>query len=568
MRISPVSVMYARRAAGGMTAIGLALLMIAMLVGGQAVPAYAQENTPQGDVTSTTVDDATTTTGAADTTTTDPKKDDPKKDDPKDTTTTTDDPKKDAPKDTTTTTDPKHPTTTTTLTPPPATAGAVFEGSCVAGDGGTTQSVIVNITGEPGAGGAAFINGSTHAYTIGADGTATIRATGVVGDNFVKVSDTAYGPIADGVVTISDCTPRTPVTEDAAIAGVCDHTGDTTTYPLTVTIVGEAGATGVVTANGVDHGYVIGADGTTVLTIEGVSGSNDVVVTDDEIGVITSSTIALEDCTPTPPTTVPPTPGVATAEVSFQCTYDGLDLVYTVVATISGDVGATGVVIVDGHAEPFTIGADGTGTVTWQADDSTAVVEIIVDGQGTLVGPSTLTAQDCTPEPPIAPVTVTAAFSGQCTVEAGAAVHTVSVTVTGEPGATGTIEVDGELFTYTIDDDGVHTRTAPGREGEVTVEVIDFTAGVIASGTVLIENCGPRVEVNSDATSAPQPVRQVPIGDDVEALAAQPDTPTELPFTGPADQPLAATGLALLAGGSLLLFATRDEETPEAPITW
>ena len=102
-------------------------------------------------------------------------------------------------------------------------------------------------------------------------------------------------------------TTTVPVTQSAEVSAACVLDGDTATYPITVTVNGEEGATGTVTINGVDTAYVIDADRSIEVNANGAPGDNTVVVTDDEAGEILNQVLALEDCTPATTTTTQPT---------------------------------------------------------------------------------------------------------------------------------------------------------------------------------------------------------------------------------------------------------------------
>ena len=79
--------------------------------------------------------------------------------------------------------------------------------------------------------------------------------------------------------------------------------GDSATFPITVTVTGDEGATGTVTINGADLAYTIDADGEVIIAAEGVAGDNTVEVVDDVFGSILSEVLNIPDCSPGTTTT-------------------------------------------------------------------------------------------------------------------------------------------------------------------------------------------------------------------------------------------------------------------------
>ena len=106
-----------------------------------------------------------------------------------------------------------------------------------------------------------------------------------------------------GTTTTAATTTTIPVTIGAEVAASCVLEQDIATYPITVTVSGDDGATGVVTINGVDTPYAIDGSGEAVVAANGMAGDNTVEVVDDIFGSILSEIIALVDCTETTTTT-------------------------------------------------------------------------------------------------------------------------------------------------------------------------------------------------------------------------------------------------------------------------
>ena len=440
--------MLARRTAGTMTIVGLALIVVAAFVGASATPAAADDKdddstvtTPVGDTTTTTVDDKDTTTTTVD---------------DKDTTTTTVDDK-----DTTTTT-----VDTTTTSAPERKLRAQIEGTCTYDGGAASYVVTVTITGPAGGAGSVTLDGgANYPFSVDGSGTTTVTAVAHAGTNAVLVKSTAGEVVAAAELTLNDCTPDS-IETTAHASAICRD-------------------------------------------------------------------------------------GMAFAAVSIQ-----------------GAPGATGTVSVDGSTTGFTLDASGVADVTLQAAFATMTVTV-TDGDGTTVlGPQVLVAENCAPEdtttttappsttvPTTGPTTTTqpkqphtatgASSSGQCVVS-DTVTYSISVVVVGDPGATGIIGIGDLHYEYLIYDQGQHMLTVPAAPGDTAIVVSDDIAGEVHSSTVSIEDCQD-TEVLGTSTGGENVTTP-----DVAVLGSQ----VELPFTGPADGPLAAVGAALVAAGAVILLAT------------
>ncbi len=484
--------------------------------------------------------------------------------------------------DTTTTTSPTttSPTTTspTTTTTSPGGHKKVeidLSGECATNpDGSASYLLTVELEGEPGFSGWLRQDGNIRTpFALPDSGSLTVQLSGHSGNNAVWVLDTTEAIVGYDTVVLEDCS--VPVASGATVNAQCDVNDGTAVYTVEVTVTGASGATGVVDVNGVTAGYEL-VDGSATVTVAGQAGTNTVTVTDDVAGAVHSEEVVLEDCgqTDVAPIGVEITPICKTSPGGTQV---------EVRVSLTGEPGAGGQVVVNGSAEPYTLDADGVDVVTVPATgpDLTVTVE---DAEGAvLFGPTTMPAPDCQdqpeppkdepeppkdepeppkdePEPPTYQATGASA-EGRCT--AGETVsYAVTVTVSGEPGATGVVTASGTAVKYVIYDGGTAEVTVPAAVGTVDVTVVDDVAGLIHQGTVDIADCG-QVEVLGSATGAGAGTSNAP---DVAVLGAQIEQPAELPFTGPADGPLAAAGAILVAAGAVLLLATRSRTEDDADL--
>jgi hypothetical protein len=145
--------------------------------------------------------------------------------------------------------------------------------------------------------------------------------------------------------------------------------------------------------------------------------------------------------------------------------------------------------------------------------------------------------------------TLTASTEGTCLFE-DVASYSVRVRVEGPAGSRGVIQVGNLVTDYVVFDTGVFQVIVEGQVGDNAVSVVDDAAGAILEETVAIEDC--TVEVLGTVITDDAP--------DVAVLGVQIEEPGQLPFTGPADGPIAAVGTILIGLGALLLLTTSDRE--------
>ena len=124
----------------------------------------------------------------------------------------------------------------------------------------------------------------------------------MVSTDWVWVNECKNGTTS---TTAPTTTTTVPVTIEADVSASCVLENEVATWPITVTITGDEGATGTVSINSDATPYVIDADGTVEVNGNGTPGTNTVVVTDDVAGEILNEDLELADCTPT--TTTEPT---------------------------------------------------------------------------------------------------------------------------------------------------------------------------------------------------------------------------------------------------------------------
>ncbi len=353
---------------------------------------------------------------------------------------------------------------------------------------------------------------------------AGIGATAQTAEFFVPIcKDGTTSTGANTTTTTSPTTTTTQPTGQSAVAtAVCEVTGTVSSYPIEVTVTGDPGATGTVTINGTDIAYTIDADGSITVSTLGVEGTNTVVVTDDVGGVLLDTTFDLEDCTNTTTTTVPAT----------------------------------------------TTTAPATTTTTTQPPTTTTTIQPTT----TTVPPTT--TQPTTPPPP--PAGDSATVVAVCEVTGNAPSYPIDVTVSGDPGATGTVTINGTDIAYTIDADGSITVSTLGVEGTNTVQVTDDSSGDLLDETLVLENCEttppssvvattlatttththPPTETTGDASS------QGGSTTDVSVLGAQ-VSQDELPRTGLDNAGLILGGAFLVAAGAGLLIVSKRKVDPQ-----
>jgi len=321
---------------------------------------------------------------------------------------------------------------------------------------------------------------------------------------------------ANTTTTTSPTTTTTQPTGQTAVAtAVCEVTGNGSSYPIDVTVTGDPGATGTVTINGTDIAYTIDADGSITVSAQGVEGTNTIVVTDDVGGVLLNTSVDLEDCANTTTTTAPAT--TTTTQPTTTTT------------------------------QPPTTTTQPT-TTTTQPPTTTSTV------------PPT------TPPPPAGDG---AAAIAVCEVTGNGSSYPVDVTVTGDPGATGTVTINGTDIAYTIDADGSITVSTQGVEGTNTVRVTDDVSGDLLDETFDLQNCETTtpssVVATTLGTTTTHTHATTTTGDtssqggsttDVSVLGAQ-VSQDELPRTGFDNAALVLAGAFLLAAGAGLLVVTK-----------
>ena len=188
-----------------------------------------------------------------------------------------------------------------------------------------------------------------------------------------------------GTTTSGATTTTTAVTITASVTAACVLENDVATFPITVTVTGDEGASGTVTVNGVDYPYTIDASGEVVIATDGVAGDNTVDVVDDSFGSILSEVLNIPDCSPgTTPTTDPgdttPTtdPGDTTPTTDPGDTTPTTDPGDTTPTTDPGDTtpttdpGDTTPTTDPGDTTPTTDPGDTTPTTT---EDSSSITE-------------------------------------------------------------------------------------------------------------------------------------------------------------------------------------------------
>ena len=454
-------------------------------------------------------------------------------------------------------------TTEPTTTTRPKKVELDISGACVfdkAGD--EVYTIWVEVRGEPGTTGTVKSWADEKAFEIDDTGLFETTLEGVAGDNKVA----AYGPdgtrLAIDTIQIADC--EQPNTHAVEVGGACEGVEPDATYTVEVSITGDAGATGVVTVNGEDFAYEVGTDGTFNDSHDVPGGANTVKIVASDGTVHADEEIVISGCEPTEvePLAVVP---------SLACTVEDGKAVYTATVEITGEPGTVGAVDIDGHTEPFDLGAAGEASLAITTSDGDVLISVRI-GDETVYGPEPFTAEDCGDGPKGEPdpkfVTIDADLDGVCEFD-DEAHYSVSVTVIGEPGATGVIDIDGTKIDYVIYDDGTATFTEDARAGDIPVTVTDDIDGEVRSATVTIEDCGQVEVLSGGIPSAPQPAGNPgPVEADTPDVAVKgiQVAQDELPFTGPADGPLAAAGSALVGGGLVLLLATRTREEDESDL--
>ena len=178
---------------------------------------------------------------------------------------------------------------------------AAWDASCVLVDGAEHFPIEVTIWGAPDATGVVAVNGVTTPYTIEADGSVEVSANGHVGTNDISVVDDVAGTIAVGIAELDGCAPKDepeeepdPEIDDVSVVATCKAaSGD---HAVRVDVRGDAGAAGVVSLLGKDHGFTLDSDGHYALTAQADSGTHDIVVTDGEGTELYETSLVLEKC--------------------------------------------------------------------------------------------------------------------------------------------------------------------------------------------------------------------------------------------------------------------------------
>ena len=152
-------------------------------------------------------------------------------------------------------------------------------------------------------------------------------------------------------------------------------------------------------------------------------------------------------------------------------------------------------------------------------------------------------------------------------LENDVATFPITVTVTGDEGASDTVTVNGVDYPYTIDASGEVVIATDGVAGDNTVDVVDDSFGSILSEVLNIPDCSPGTTTTTDpgetTTTTTEDSSSNTEAPPVSVLPTEIDQ-TELPQTGIDNGPLAALGLTMLIGGAGLLVAVRRNEALES----
>lgn len=158
---------------------------------------------------------------------------------------------------------------------------------------------------------------------------------------------------------------------------------------------------------------------------------------------------------------------------------------YTIVVTVVGDAGAGGSIDVNGTVAAFTVPDSGSTSVEFVGRSGPNAVSVIDD----IAGPLHDGAIDLAPCDP--PAVSGATVLGACRSTATGEVYEITASLTGEPGATGLIRLDGAIVDlYTISETGTYETTLTAHAGSNTVWVHDDVYGPVSEGVVDIADCG------------------------------------------------------------------------------
>ena len=222
---------------------------------------------------------------------------------------------------------------------------------------------------------------------------------------------------------------------------------------------------------------------------------------------------------------------------------------------------------VSGGFVKVTVEVDGFNDGTGQSSvvmSSWIRVNRCKNGTTTTASPTTTTA----------PVTLSASVTAACVLDNGIATYPITVTVSGDEGATGVVTINGVATAYAIGASGEAVVLANGVEGNNTVEVVDDVFGSILSDVIALQDCGETTtttEATTTTTEAPTTTTDPAESTTTSEASSTDGTPpvsvlpteidqTELPQTGIDNGPLAAMGVTMLLGGAGLLIAARRQE--------
>ena len=171
-----------------------------------------------------------------------------------------------------------------------------------------------------------------------------------------------------------------------------------------------------------------------------------------------------------------------------------------------------------------------------------------------------------------APVTIEAEVSASCVLENEVATWPITVTVTGDEGAMGTVSINGDATPYVIDADGTLEVNGNGTPGTNTVVVTDDVAGEILNEDLELADCTPTTTTEATTTTTQVTTTTDPgetttttkassdgSSTDVSVLPEEIDQ-QDLPQTGLDNGPLAGIGFGFILIGAGLLVATRRDE--------
>lgn len=376
-------------------------------------------------------------------------------------------------------------------------------------------------------------------------GNAAAAAAGLVGVGLLGGGDGDGS--GDGVVPDTTA-PVVAITDGVESTGDLVNGDDYDTGVVTITGTGETGDTVDVTIGDVTVTTVVGDDGTwvgefdTSLLDEGEYTSDVTVTATDGAGNSTTVTDTLVVDTEAEDLTFDVVEGDDV--VNIEEASDGL--------TISGtsEAGATVSVELEGQAVETTVGADGTWSVSFDADTlpggtyDTIVSATVTDAAGNAATYMHDVHVDLEGSLTISTGTV----GGDGTVNAVEIASDVSITGTGEAGSTVVVTVEGVSRTVTVDENGSWSATyeagtlpAGTYDAEVTAVATDAAGNAVSSaGTFHIDTeAGVAIDAGHSG------------GDEVINLS---ESGAPMTFTGSADAgstvvvSLGSTSLTTVAG--------------------